>query len=78
MVSILPRISSFSQSLFQAFRDSSKGTNKNWYHRHSYSTTFQFSGKIKVFVYLFAFFYILYDPLEPQNPVEDKFLFLAN
>ena len=33
-------------------------TNHNWYHRHFYvPRLFQFSNKVQVFVYLFAFFY---------------------
>ena len=34
MVSILPLISSFPQSLFQTFEGGSGDSNYNWYHRH--------------------------------------------
>ena len=51
-----------------------KGTIYNWYHRHFHRLQFfQLSGKVQVFVYLFAFILIRFF-LEQQNP--SSFFFL--
>ena len=50
--------------LLQALGDPFKSTNYSCYHRHL-PHLFQFSGKVQVFVYLFAFFYFY--PVVRQN-----------
>ena len=56
----------FIQPIFKAFGDHSKCTKYNWYHCHSHvPQLFYFSGKIQVFVYLFAFIY--FHPVVDQN-----------
>ena len=73
MVAILPMISS-SQYFFRVFGDCSKGTNYNWNHHHFHdSQPFQFSGKIQVFVNLFAFLFSFNDQLERLYLLSEKY-----
>ena len=68
----------FSESPFQTVGDRPKGLTNDWYHNnHKIPKLIQFSGKIQVFVFLFAFFYVNNSLLKRQHPIDDKF-FLIN
>ena len=65
----------FCQPLFQAFRDCSLYAKYYWYHYYLHVPQLLYlSGKIQVFVSLFAFFHF-HSMLEQQNPVDEKFFF---
>ena len=64
MVSILFPISSSSRLPFQAFDDSSKCSNYNWYHRHPLAP--------QLFSIFFDILFVV------QNRLDDKFAFLVN
>ena len=67
----------FFQSFFQAFGDRSKYTNYNWYHRHTHVPDFfQFSGKVQVYVPLYAFFNFHSMVHLKENPQDYRFFWV--
>ena len=76
--SVLVRLFSSPQSLYQFFGDCIESTNYNWYHRHFHVPYFfQFPSKVQVFIFLSPFFSILLCGLQGrQNPQFGRFPFL--
>ena len=69
------------QSVYTSFKDCTRSTDYNWYHRHFHVPSFcKFSGKVKVLISLFLFFQfysVVSRDSEVHNSANSFFLFIV-